>query len=351
MIQHPDSIPSNARPLLSCRDLHVWYPIRKGLLNRLAGQVRAVDGVDLEINDGDILGLVGESGCGKSTLARAILKLEPITRGRIAFDGADISRLKGKALKRYRRETQVVFQDPFASLNPRHCIRDIVTEGLRIHRLIRESERHQAALRLLRDVGLDPDALTRYPHAFSGGQRQRIAIARALALQPRLIICDEAVSALDVSIRAQILNLMADLKHQRRLAYLFITHDISVVQHLANRIAVMYAGRLMETGETDCVLDRPAHPYTRLLLASAPRIGVPLPDAPADEAARSMTPTKGCPFAPRCPLRVERCDTDTPQLAAVPGETQTSRQAACFRAEARWSGPVSAAGATEGRRA
>ena len=319
-------------PLLRCENLHVWYAIRKGLFSRLTGHVRAVDGVDLTIEDSEILGLVGESGCGKSTLARAILKLEPITRGVVTFDGRDLATFSGKRLRRYRRDVQVVFQDPFASLNPRHSIRDIVTEGLRVHGLVRERDCDAAAARLLRDVGMDRDALPRYPHAFSGGQRQRIAIARALALEPRLIVCDEAVSALDVSIRAQILNLMADLRKHRKLAYLFITHDISVVQHLADRIAVMYAGRLMETGSADAVLDRAAHPYTRLLLETAPSIGRPLPESAARDPAATRAPTEGCPFAPRCPLCVERCRVEQPLLEPVPGRGDDTHAAACFRA-------------------
>ncbi len=264
---------ASATPLLELRDLRTWYPIRRGVLARTVGQVRAVDGVSLTLAAGEVLGIVGESGCGKTTLARTILRLERPQSGQVLVDGRDIGTLTGAGLRRYRRDVQVVFQDPFASLNPRHTILDTVTEGLIAHGLIRPSGRRAAAARLLADVGLGPEALDRYPHAFSGGQRQRICIARALALEPRLLICDEAVSALDLSVRAQVLNLLADLRVRHGLAYLFITHDIGVVQHLADRIAVMHAGQVVELGPAEQVLSTPQHAYTRTLLAAVPRIG------------------------------------------------------------------------------
>jgi ABC-type glutathione transport system ATPase component len=261
------------QPLLSIRNLRTWYPVRRGVLARVADQIRAVDGVDLAIFPGETLGVVGESGCGKSTLARTILRLEKPRTGEILLDGQDVLRLRGNRLQAYRRAVQVVFQDPLASLNPRHTVLDLVTEGAVVHGLIPSAGRRERATRLLQDVGLGPEALDRYPHAFSGGQRQRICIARALALDPRLLICDEAVSALDLSVRAQVLNLLAELRDRRRLSYLFITHDIGVVQHLADRIAVMYLGKIVELGPAEAVLTRPEHPYTRLLLASVPGLG------------------------------------------------------------------------------
>jgi peptide/nickel transport system ATP-binding protein/oligopeptide transport system ATP-binding protein len=260
--------------LLEIRDLRTWYPIRRGVLARTVGHVHAVDGVSLTLAAGEVLGIVGESGCGKTTLARTILRLERPQSGQVLVDGRDIGTLTGHALRRYRREVQVVFQDPFASLNPRHTILDAVTEGLIAHGLVQQADRRAAAERLLADVGLGAEALDRYPHAFSGGQRQRICIARALALSPRLLICDEAVSALDLSVRAQILNLLADLRARHGLAYLFITHDIGVVQHLADRIAVMHAGRIVELGPAEQVLTTPQHAYTRTLLEAVPKIGM-----------------------------------------------------------------------------
>ena len=260
-------------PLLEIRNLRTYYPIQRGILARTVGAVRAVDGVDLTVQAGETVGIVGESGCGKTTLARTILLLEKPHTGEIRIDGVDIASLRGSALKAYRRKVQVVFQDPFASLNPRHTVLDLVTEGMLAHGLATATNRRDLAARLLDDVGLSADLLDRYPHAFSGGQRQRIAIARALSLGPRLLICDEAVSALDLSVRAQILNLLVDLRERHGLAYLFITHDMGVVQHLAHRIVVMRHGVVVEAGATETVLAHPAHPYTRELLAAIPRVG------------------------------------------------------------------------------
>jgi len=262
-------------PLLEIRDLRTYYPVRRGLFARKVGAVRAVDGVNLTLQAGETVGIVGESGCGKTTLARTILRLERPHTGEIRVDGVDIATLRGAALKAYRRDVQVVFQDPFASLNPRHTVLDLVTEGMLAHGLATPANRRAQAVRLLEDVGLGADLLDRYPHAFSGGQRQRIAIARALSLGPRLLICDEAVSALDLSVRAQILNLLADLRARHGLAYLFITHDMAVVQHLADRIVVMQRGRVVEAGPAEQLLANPSHPCTRELLAAVPRPGKP----------------------------------------------------------------------------
>jgi oligopeptide transport system ATP-binding protein len=260
------------RPLLKIRGLKTWYPIKKGVLARTVAHVRAVDGVDIEMRTGETLGIVGESGSGKSTLARTILRLEKPREGSIEVNGKNILALKGKALRDYRRTVQVVFQDPQASLNPRHTVLELITEAMLVHGLTTRDGRRAAAMELLDDVGMSGEVLDRYPHAFSGGQRQRICIARALALKPQLLICDEAVSALDLSVRAQVLNLLQDLKAKHGLAYLFITHDIGVVQHLADRIAVMRNGQIVEQGEADAVLQKPSHPYTRLLLQAVPVI-------------------------------------------------------------------------------
>lgn len=358
---------TNDFPLLEIRNLRTWYPVRRGVFARIVDYTRAVDGVDLTILPGETLGVVGESGCGKSTLARTILRLERPQSGEILLDGQDVLHLEGAALQAYRRTVQVVFQDPLASLNPRHTVMDLVTEGLLVQGLIRPSEQRTTAARLLDDVGLGPEALDRYPHAFSGGQRQRICIARALALGPKLLICDEAVSALDLSVRAQVLNLLADLRNRHQLSYLFITHDIGVVQHLADRIAVMYLGKIVELGPAEAVLTAPAHPYTRLLLASVPRIGRRLSaecgirsaecgdrkaevrgqrseargrkskgsnPEPGSCTPRSAlrTPRSSCPFAPRCPLAFERCRVEAPELLPI-GDGKVVRQAACFRAK------------------
>jgi len=253
-------------PLLSVQDLHTWYPVKRGFLARTVDHVRAVNGVSLTLEAGQTLGVVGQSGSGKSTLARTLLKLEKPRSGAILLDGKDIATLRGPALRAYRRAVQVVFQDPFASLNPRLTVLQLVTEGMMAHGLCDPAARRDTAAALLAQVGLDAGALDRYPHAFSGGQRQRICIARALSLQPRLLICDEAVSALDLSIRAQILNLLLDFQKQHGLAYLFITHDLSVVQHIADTLAVMHQGRFVEHGPTADIVTNPQTDYTRQLL-------------------------------------------------------------------------------------
>lgn len=264
--------------ILEVRDLKVWFPIKKGIFSRTAGYVKAVDGVSFDLRRGETLGVVGESGCGKSTTSRAVLMLNKPCGGTIKVDGVDISTLRGKALLEYHRKVQVVFQDPNASLNPRHTICDIVTEGMIYHGLCRKEERNDRAVELLESVGLDASVLYRYPHEFSGGQRQRICIARAIALKPELLICDEAVSALDLSIRAQVLDLLGGLKKKLGLSLMFITHDVGVVQHIADHIIVMNHGKIVEEGTADEVLKNPKEEYTRRLMASVPKIGRPLPD-------------------------------------------------------------------------
>lgn len=256
--------------VLSVEDARVWYPVRRGVLARTVGFVKAVDGVSFTLSQGEVLGIVGESGSGKTTLSRAILGLEPLHSGKIEIFGKDLAVQKGDDLRKLRQQLQVVFQDPFASLNPRHTVLDLVTEAMVAHKLITLKERACEAKRLLAEVGLPGDILDRYPHAFSGGQRQRIAIARALSLSPRIVICDEAVSALDLSVRAQILNLLLDLRNRYGISFIFITHDIGVVGHIADRVAVMHKGKFAEVGPAEGVLSNPSADYTKELLASAP---------------------------------------------------------------------------------
>ena len=259
--------------ILEVRDLKVWFPVRRGIFSRAVGWVKAVDGVSFDLRRGETLGIVGESGCGKSTTARAVLGLVKPRGGTVAFAGKDA---RDWPRREYHRRVQVVFQDPLASLNPRHTVQEILTEGLVYHGLCASGERRDRAAALLDEVGLPQDALDRYPHEFSGGQRQRVCIARAIALKPELLICDEAVSALDLSIRAQVLDLLSELKSRLGLSFLFITHDIGVVQHMADRILVMHRGRIVEQGECAAVLKSPADPYTRSLMAAVPKIGKPL---------------------------------------------------------------------------
>lgn len=262
--------------ILEVRDLKVWFPVRKGIFGLVSGYVKAVDGVSFDLRRGETLGVVGESGCGKSTTSRAILMLNKPCGGSIKVDGVDITKVGGDDMLAYRRKVQVVFQDPQASLNPRHTVMEILTEGMVYHGLCRKDERRAKAAELLEAVGMPTDTLDRYPHEFSGGQRQRLCIARAIALKPELLICDEAVSALDLSIRAQVLDLLSELKKKLGLSIIFITHDIGVVQHVADRIIVMNKGRIVESGTCAEVLKNPKQEYTRYLMASVPKIGKPL---------------------------------------------------------------------------
>lgn len=318
-------------PLLEVTHLKTWFPIRRGVWARTVGYVRAVDGVSLVVGKGETLALVGESGCGKTTVARTILRLEPAGSGEVRFEGHDLLRLQGRVLRETRRRMQIVFQDPFASLNPRLPVIDIVTEGLSICCRLRRHEREAAAERMLAEVGLGGDALYRYPHEFSGGQRQRIAIARALAVQPSLVICDEAVSSLDVSVQAQVLNLLMDLRQGRGLSYLFITHDLGVVRQIADRVAVMYLGRIVEEGMADEVLNAAAHPYTRALLSAVPRVGERRQSVAIleGEVPSAASPPPGCRFHPRCPYAVEECRRMIPELQPV--RRGDSHRVACGR--------------------
>jgi oligopeptide/dipeptide ABC transporter ATP-binding protein len=309
-----------AKPVLSVADLAKHFPVRKGLLRRAIGQVRAVDGVSFAIASGETLGLVGESGCGKSTVARTVLRLLEPSAGSITLNGADITHLAKAALRPHRREMQIIFQDPFASLNPRMSAGDIVAEPLLVHGLGDARERDARVAALFEQVGLRPAQRRSFPHEFSGGQRQRICIARALALSPLLIVADEPVSALDVSIQAQVVNLMMDLQQQKGISYLFIAHDLAVVEHIARRIAVMYLGKIVEYAEKRDLFRHPLHPYTEALLAA-----VPVPDPRLKrrkhllegDVPSPVNPPTGCAFHTRCPYAEARCRVEAPRLREV----------------------------------
>ncbi|MEZ4422093.1 MAG: ATP-binding cassette domain-containing protein [Gemmatimonadota bacterium] len=321
----------HGRPLVEVRDLAVHFPIRRGVLRRQVGAIRAVDGVSFELAAGETLGLVGESGSGKSTTGRALLRLLEPTAGTVRFDGIDLGTLAAEALRRLRRDMQIVFQDPMASLNPRRTVGATVREPLDVHGLGSPVQRTARVAELLARVGLDPAFAQRYPHEFSGGQRQRIGIARALATQPRFVVADEPISALDVSIQAQIVNLLADLKEELGLTYLFIAHDLAMVRHLSDRVAVLYLGRLAEIGPTAQVFARPRHPYTQALLAAIP-VADPSRRAEARIAVQGelpdpSRPPPGCPFHPRCPRATDVCRRETPLLSGT--ADAPAHQAAC----------------------
>jgi oligopeptide/dipeptide ABC transporter ATP-binding protein len=329
---------TNGAPLLEVRDLVKWFPVRRGFLQGHAGDVKAVDGISFDVQTGETVSLVGESGCGKTTAARALLRLIEPTSGKALYHPADgrapvdLFALSGAELRRWRRDLQIVFQDPYESLNPRMSVGEIVGEAMRVHGLARGSELDERVAALLERVGLEADMRNRFPHEFSGGQRQRIGIARALALDPRFVVCDEAVSALDVSVQAQILNLLQDLREELGLSYLFIAHDLSVVRHVSDRIAVMYLGRIVETGTVEDVFERPAHPYTRALLEAVPSPDPKRKKARADlggEVPSPLDPPGGCHFRTRCPLAEERCREAYPRSESL-GETHT---AACHLLE------------------
>lgn len=311
--------------LLEVKGLKKYFPIRSGLMRRVTGAVKAVDGVDLFIRKGETLGLVGESGCGKTTTGRTILRLMPPTAGSIRFNDprqgwVDIDKMSRAELNVVRPNMQIIFQDPFSSLDPRMTVERIVSEPLVINKVAKGQELKDRVAELLRRVGMRPEYMSRYPHAFSGGQRQRLGIARALALNPKLIICDEPVSALDVSIQAQVLNLLEDLQAEFDLTYLFIAHDLSVVEHISDRVAVMYVGRLVEMASTDELYYHPKHPYTEALMAAVPKPDPRRRDRPIKlpgEVASPANPPSGCYFHPRCRYAKDICSKETPQLEEV----------------------------------
>ena len=319
-------------PLLTVRDLHMHFPVTEGIIRRrVTGAVKAVDGIDFTVARGETMGLVGESGCGKTTTGRCILRLERPTSGDIIYDGVNIATLEGAELRALRQRIQVIFQDPYSSLNPRMKIGAIIAEPMYVHGIEPDARKRDARVReLLSECGLNPNFADRYPHEMSGGQRQRVGIARALAMNPEFIVCDEPVSALDVSIQAQVVNLLEDLRAKFGLTYLFIAHDLSVVRHLCQRVAVMYLGHIVEMAASDALFDTPLHPYTQALLAA-----VPVPD-PAVEHGRDFRPVKGevpspmnppsgCVFHPRCPMAVARCAEQAP----VPRELRPGHLVAC----------------------
>lgn len=307
-------------PLLEVRNLKKYFPIKRGLFRSPGEVVRAVDGVSFSIREGETLGLVGESGSGKSTTALLLLRLIEPTAGEVYFENVPIFRASREQMRRLRREMQIIFQDPYSSLNPRMTVEEIVGEGMEIHGLAKGKEKKERVAELLKRVGLEPDHMGRYPHEFSGGQRQRIGIARALAVHPRFIVADEPVSSLDVSIQAQIINLLKELQQEFRLTYLFITHDLGVIEYISDRVAVMYLGRIVELADTPDLFRRPLHPYTEALLSAVPvldpeakRPRIILPGEPPSP----LNPPSGCPFHPRCPKRFERCPIEEPVLKEV----------------------------------
>ena len=321
--------------ILEVNNLKMYFPVRGGIFRRQIGKVHAVDGISLSVRHGKTVGLVGESGCGKTTVGRTILRLYKPTEGEVFFDGKDLLQIDKKSLQNLRKEMQMIFQDPFESLNSRHTIGYILEEPFIIHGIGTTEERRRQVKRLLDKVGLPQSAVNRFPHEFSGGQRQRIGIARAIALNPRMIICDEPVSALDVSIQSQILNLLLDLQQEMELTYLFIAHDLAVVRHISDHIAVMYLGKIVEHSEADTLFKNPLHPYTSALISA-----IPVPDPTVKRKKQILTgdvpspinPPEGCRFHTRCPIAIDRCRIDEPVLSAVPGTKGDEHLVACHRA-------------------
>jgi oligopeptide/dipeptide ABC transporter ATP-binding protein len=309
--------------LIEAQHIKKYFPIKKGLLSRVVGHVRAVDDVSFGIKPGETFGLVGESGCGKSTLARVMLRLQHATAGKMLFDGRDILAMKSGEMRRLRRQMQVVFQDPYGSLNPRFSVRDIISEPLRVHHPLTQQQMDERVVALMKVVGLDPSRRNRYPHEFSGGQRQRIAIARAIALNPKFIVADEAVSALDVSVQSQVLNLLVKLQKELGLTYLFIAHGLNVVRHISDRVGVMYLGKMVEVAQTDEMFHHPLHPYTAALMSAIPR-----PDLNRrrerivlqGDVPSPANPPSGCRFHTRCPIAQARCREEEPELRTVANE-------------------------------
>ncbi len=321
-----------SKDLLKVEGLKKYFPVRSGVLQRVTGQVRAVDDVSFTVKEGECLGLVGESGCGKTTVGRSILRLIEPTAGNVYMDGVDVLKLRGRELKAMRRNMQIIFQDPYASLDPRMPIGESVMEGLRIHGVGTAKERFDLAIDTLKKVGLEDYHSRRYPHEFSGGQRQRIGIARALALRPKFIVCDEPVSALDVSIQSQVLNILKDLQGEFGLTYLFVAHNLSVVEHISQRVAVMYLGKMVELADRDEMFRNPLHPYTQALLSA-----IPIPDPKirreriilTGDVPSPLNPPSGCRFHPRCPVAMDQCKVEEPAFK----ESTPGHWAACWRVE------------------
>ncbi|MGB0604853.1 MAG: ABC transporter ATP-binding protein [Candidatus Latescibacterota bacterium] len=314
-------------PLIEVENLKKHYPVRSGLWGRVRASVKAVDGVSLKIMEGETLGVVGESGCGKTTLGRLLLRLVEATEGRVVYQGRDVLNVGTRQMRELRRSMQIIFQDPYSSLNPRMTVGGIIGEALKIHELVPPERIDARVAELMEQVGLQPSYARRYPHEFSGGQRQRIGIARALAVEPKFIVADEPVSALDVSIQAQIINLLQDLQRDLGLTYLFIAHDLSVVRHISDRIAVMYLGRIVELADRDELYAHPSHPYTKALLSAVP---VPEPGASTQrvvlegDVPNPASVPSGCPFHPRCPEKRDRCTKTVPQLVDLGNGHQTA---------------------------
>ena len=312
----------NGTDLVVVKDLKKYFPVRSGLLQRVTAHVKAVDGVSFAIKRGECLGMVGESGCGKTTIGRTILRLVEPSEGSVHFDGTDVIQANAKTLKALRRDMQIIFQDPYSSLDPRVPVGESVGEGLLIHGMRNGSQRHAAVLDMMRKVGLEEYHVRRYPHEFSGGQRQRIGIARALALRPKFIICDEPVSALDVSIQSQVLNLLRDLQHEFGLTYLFIAHNLSVVEHISDRVAVMYLGKMVELTAREELFRNPLHPYTQALMSAIP---IPDPTLKRDrvvlkgDVPSPLNPPDGCRFHTRCPVVMDSCRVEEPAFQEVGG--------------------------------
>ena len=326
--------------ILQAENLVKYYPIKAGVLRRTVGHVKALDGVSFDLHKGETLGIVGESGCGKSTLGRMLMRLEEPTAGKLTFDGVDVYAQKGAAMRKLRRDIQIVFQDPYTSLNPRMTVGDIIGEPYEIHTdVLPKGGRRQRVQELLELVGLSPEHINRYPHQFSGGQRQRIGIARGLALNPKVIVCDEPVSALDVSVQAQVVNLLGDLQQEFGLAYVFIAHDLSVVRHISDRVGVMYLGKMVELGDEDQIYGRPTHPYTQALLSA-----VPVPDPTLRDAREQIVltgdvpspanPPSGCRFHTRC-WKAEQICTDEEPLLVLRDDGRGDHPSACHFAEPR----------------
>jgi oligopeptide transport system ATP-binding protein len=326
--------------ILQAENLVKHYPIKAGVLRRTVGHVKAVDGVSFELYRGETLGIVGESGCGKSTLGRMLMRLEEPTSGKLTFDGVDVYSQKGSAMRKLRRDIQIVFQDPYTSLNPRMTVGDIVGEPFEIHTdVLPKRDRRQRVQQLLELVGLNPEHIHRYPHQFSGGQRQRIGIARGLALNPKVIVCDEPVSALDVSVQAQVVNLLEELQAGLGLAYIFIAHDLSVVRHISDRVGVMYLGKIVEIGDEDQIYSRPTHPYTQALLSAVPMADPTLRNSReqivlSGDVPSPANPPVACRFHTRCWKAQEICSVDEPMLIQRP-DGQSSHDSACHFAEPR----------------